>query len=231
MPVTNFQRLHGLFDYVALLPTVGGVPLKVQFAHLYPERAEWWHENVQKVIDDTPGLSKRADVGWRWPRILPQARWTEALGQQPRMFEMAVAPGQGFDEVPLALAAMVMHYPGLPDGHKMPFLWYLADAPHEALVDYLPADRMPKRIAGSALDAAVLRSFRNGNMGRLTLHAAPAGGQALVNWYLSCGLERFPPEPAYPAIGRHLAIRNDGRYFYYDVLRACNFSGKFDAYR
>jgi hypothetical protein len=85
------------------------------------------------------------------------------------------------------------------------------------------------------MDVALTESYNRRLTGRLGLHAAPRGGDKLLNWYESPGgggMKRLPPTSALPAgarsaIGRvklmirgNLRTRNDGRYFYHDETSA-----------
>jgi hypothetical protein len=67
------------------------------------------------------------------------------------------------------------------------------------------------------LDDAIVLSQNAGLAGRIGLHAAAAGGAALLNVYARCGLINLPAGAEMPPEVRR---KNDGRFFYADENQA-----------
>jgi hypothetical protein len=75
----------------------------------------------------------------------------------------------------------------------------------------------PPALGRALLDNAIVLSQHAGSAGRIGLHAAPAGGQALVQLYENCGLTLLPSDVPLPS---GIRGKNDGRYLYADEIKA-----------
>ena len=75
----------------------------------------------------------------------------------------------------------------------------------------------PPALGRVLLDNAIVLSQNASWGGRIGLHAAAAGGKALLNVYSACGLNRLAATAKLPATVRG---KNDGRFFLADELRA-----------
>ena len=78
------------------------------------------------------------------------------------------------------------------------------------------------------LDIAIVLSQNAGFDGKIGLHAAAAGGEALLAMYENCGLTRLPAVATLP---QPIHRNNDGRYFYADEVVAEFLAGLLDAHR
>jgi hypothetical protein len=86
----------------------------------------------------------------------------------------------------------------------------------------------PPALARILLDDAIVLSQNTGLDGRVGLHAAAAGGKALLKVYERCGLANLSPEAALPAYVRR---KNDGRFLYADERRAETLAAPLDPSR
>ena len=73
--------------------------------------------------------------------------------------------------------------------------------------------RDPPALGRVLLDNAIVLSQSAGLGGRMGLHAAAAGGSALLKMYTGCGLTALPAGATLPA---GVKRKNDGRFFYAD---------------
>jgi hypothetical protein len=188
----------------------------------------FWDENVQPTIDQTPD---RADRRWNWPFIL---RWVKGVGrglrQQPLVLTLA-AEVAGGDGVPVGLLAVVRKYPfPAKPGVDSVFVWFMTAAPAESLPGLLscPPERVPKRLTRMCLDTAVILSYEKSYEGRTWLHASPKG-PTLLDWYSQQGMAKLVQSMKLPFGYR--ALRNDGRYFAYDERSAAAAVSELDTYR
>lgn len=123
-------------------------------------------------------------------------------------------------------------FPLNPDSDSV-YVWYLSVAPSRLLRFFLPFNSVPRRIGQACIDGAVERSLDLGHGGRLWLHAAPAGGTKLMDWYIAtCGMKTVPGSvDRLPGIAGLATRQNDGRYLYFDEAAASTFHARFSRYR
>jgi len=151
------------------------------------------------------GDDTRADRDWDWRWEIPLIAFGGGLARRPRMFQLCRAA----DDFPLAMVALLENERWIED-HSKPavYLWYLAGAPGSAFA----GRDAPKLLSAAALDIAITVSLSGPPNGRLWLHAAPEGGDALLKWYSGRGLIHVPRGTSLP--GPRISQRlNDGRYF------------------
>jgi hypothetical protein len=166
-----------------------------------------WHSLIQTVIDTD---STRTDNGWRWQRIVTTANIAGRL-QRPIGLAACVKTTDGV-LIPCAMVQLVARFPALDSKREQcAFLWYLADAPEQALSKLVPPASVPKMLGTLAVDIAVTFSMNDGVDGRVGLHADENGGQNLMDFYLRRGMTNHPRHGRRPSLWRP----NDGRYFYY----------------
>jgi hypothetical protein len=96
------------------------------------------------------------------------------------------------------------------------FVWFMSAADKGVLSTQFGMSA-PPTLGGVLLDCAIVLSLNAGLEGRIGLHAAPAGGRALLQFYLKSGLLNLPLAAALP---RPIKRRNDGRHFYTDAPAA-----------
>lgn len=235
-------------EHIAAIETPGDM-LEARVIQMEDYDTEWWDENVQRYIDELP--FERADKGWIWPRILTtQALVAGLLLQQPVAYVLEVRKKGGHFR-PAVMIMLVDDYPHLPK-HELPsvFVWYLSPAPRDYFLEKLrfAASEAPdsKVLMRAGMDVALTESYNRRLQGRVGLHAAPRGGDKLLEWYQSPppkgGMKRLPPTSALPSgvrstigrvklIIRGLRTRNDGRYFYHDESTAFPASRGMDPFR
>jgi hypothetical protein len=89
------------------------------------------------------------------------------------------------------------------------FVWFISSADPDVLKRDFQMSH-PPALGRTLLDNAIVLSQRAGSAGRIGLHAAVAGGQALVELYENCGLRRLPKDAPMPV---DVSRKNDGRFF------------------
>lgn len=138
--------------------------------------------------------------------------------------------------IPCALVQLMGRYPALDDHSKeSAYVWFLSKAPDEALTTVeghpIAEEHVPKRLGTIALDVAVTHSLNHGRQGRLGLYADKGGGQALLDWYRSRGMQLLRADQKLPRTPRRLFKASDGRYCYYPPDRALKASLALDSLR
>lgn len=159
----------------------------------------------------TPFIAKRpdrTDRTWDWRNLIPALTFGVGSQRGPLIVQLR----RQSDGFPLAMAAMLSNERWITNhGQPSIFLWYLTGAPKWAFA----GQNAPKSITAAALDTAVAISLNGPSNGRTWLHAAPAGGDALLQWYRTRGLQ--PVDAAQPLPGPLGRRRpNDGRYFFHN---------------
>jgi len=227
----RLRRWTGI-RFISRAPNRGGgwVPLRV--ATLTPEHVLWWQAEIQPVIDRDP---TRADAGWNWLLYAPFTFLAgTAITHAPAGYTVGIADGDDF--VPCALLTLVGRMRALSDKRKRSaFVWFLTTAPEAALRRLerpaLGRDDVPKRLGSIALDTAVTHSFNTGRRGLVALHADPAGGEGLLDWYQRQGMAVLSEGKRLPRGFRRLIAPNDGRYCYYTKRAAEKASRRLDDLR
>ena len=230
----DFRRFTGL-SYVDRAPTRDGRTVPLGVTRLLPEHVVWWQTNVQPVVDRDP---TRADNGWNWLLYAPFTFVAgTAIAHAPAGYAVELVTGEEEgDRVPCALVLLVGRMRALDQRRKRSaFVWFLTTAPEAALrrlpETTLGRNDVPKRMGGIALDVAVTHSFNTGNRGRVGLHAAEEGGEALLAWYEKQGMARLPPHKPLPRGFRRVVAPSDGRYCYFTPRTALAASRRYDPLR
>ena len=200
-----------------------------------PQHVLWWQANVQPHIDEDLA---RPDHGWNWMLFAPLTRVTGlAAAHKPAGYAVGlVVRGAEPWFIPCAMVLLVGRARALDDSSKRSaYVWYLSTAPEEALLDIqeyrLESDDVPKQLGSIALDTAITHSLNSRRRGRLALHAATKGGEALLAWYRRKGMQVFPEAQRLPFEVRRLLAPNDGRYCYYTIPEAVEASRRLDHLR
>jgi hypothetical protein len=189
----------------------------------------WWRDNIE------PRLARiepqRADADWRWARIAALVRFA-GMRRQARVYAVVVEAASRSAVCALMALLERERYP-LDHGREASYLWYLSVAPARLLHFFLPHDSVPVLLGQGCLYGAVERSLVVGHGGRTWLHAAPAGGAALLDWYLrKCGMASVPATvDALPGLAGMPTRQNDGRYLCFDEPAARSFHDRFQTYR
>jgi hypothetical protein len=191
---------------ITVLPTDSGEQIAISYTEIEsrfrsPE-AQRWAKHVQ-----TPFIAKdpaRNDASWDLAVTIP-ALLAAAGRRTPRMFQVAAGPGR----FPIAMLALLQTERWHADHDQdAVFIWYVAAAPREALLSL----GGPRLVGTATLDFALLLSLASSAEGRVWLHADPAGGDTLLDWYRRQGFVTVPRNVR-TLPGTIVRPRmNDGRY-------------------
>jgi hypothetical protein len=198
-----------------------------------------WHDYVQPLVDSNyvhaqrarAGLRVRADVGWRWKRILTLARIWDAyapLSNSTKSIALCIVVElEDFGDFPIGMLTVVPGFESNAFGQtrRRSFAWYLSDAPKEAYTDLLR--RHPVRgVAHALVDCSVLAGLETGDDGTLLLHADPRGGAKLQRFYMeACRMTPLPMGD--PRISR-LRFAPSEEHFHFDTAQAKVYCAQFD---
>ena len=129
----------------------------------------------------------------------------------------------------VGMSIMIEDYPYLDVAHPgdSHFVWFMSAADAGVLTSEFGLSH-PPALGRVLLDNAIVLSQNAGFKGRVGLHAAAAGGDALLEVYARCGLLRLPPAAELPA---PLRRPNDGRFYYADEAVAEALAAVLDARR
>lgn len=213
-------------DFVRYLPISKGDQIEVG-VRLAESRAaarelcERWITQVHEPFIE--GDAIRADADWDWDVEIPLLTFRIGMRRRPRMLQLYAIDG----DFPLGMVALLENERWIADRRRSAsFLWYLSGAPASAF----EGRPVPKMITAATIDMAVTISLNGAADGRLWLHAAPEGGDRLLEWYKERGLEQVPQTTKLPGplVGPR---RNDGRYFRLTQSRARVVSARLNEYR
>lgn len=198
-----------------------------------------WHRHVQPLVDANyvhsqrarAGLRVRADVGWKWERIVTLARIWDAyapLSESTGSLSICMVVELGdAEDFPLGMLTVVPGFVSnaLGQERRRSFAWYLSDAPREVYTDLLR--RHPVRgVAHALVDCSIQAGLENEGDGTLLLHADPQGGTKLHHFYqVDCGMTRLPAGD--PRISR-LRFAPSEEHFHFDVAQASAYCARFD---
>ena len=198
-----------------------------------------WHKHVQPLVDANyvysqqarPGLRVRADVGWKWRRILTLARIWDAyapLSESTRSLSLCLTVELGSSgDFPIGMLTVVPGFVCSAFGQERcrSFAWYLSDAPKEVYTGLLR--RHPLRgVAHALVDCSVQAGLEIGGDGMLLLHADPRGGNKLHHFYrVDCGMTQLPAGDSRIS---PLRFTPSEEYFHFDVAQANAYCSRFD---
>jgi hypothetical protein len=165
----------------------------------------------------------RADGDWDWDLEIPLLTLAVGVRRRPRILQLySVA-----DDFPLGMVAMLENERWIADRRRSAsYVWYLSGAPASAFA----GREAPKLVTAATLDMALTMSLNGPADGRLWLHAAPEGGDRLLEWYQNRGLEQVPQITRLPGPAVR-PRRNDGRYFRLTPSQARVVSAGMNEYR
>ncbi len=188
--------------------------------------ALWWDTRLGPKHAQ---LTARADRFWSWSMLLPLCHLVQRAKRRHCRPLVIWARADNGDFMRVAMSVLIEQYPYLdvacPD--ESHFVWFMSAAD----AGVLKADfgmSHPPALGRVLLDNAIVLSQNAGLAGRIGLHAAPAGGEALLAVYRRCGLMHLPAAAALPPSIRQ---PNDGRYFYADERVAEALAAALDASR
>jgi hypothetical protein len=216
-----------LLKFVQKLPTTKGgrIEVGVRVATNRGDARELCDRWVSQVHGPfIEGDTSRADAEWDWDLEIPGLTFAIGIRRRPRLLQLHTAD----DGFPLGMVALLENERWI-GRHQEPavYVWYLAGAPSAA---FAKRREIPKLLTAATLDSAITLSLNGPAEGRLWLHAAPEGGERLLEWYSGVGLERVPERIRLP--GPVLRPRrNDGRYFRLMRATAVTVSSRLTEYR
>jgi len=188
--------------------------------------AAWWDA---RLGPKHALISSRADRFWSWSVLLPMCHLVQLAKRRacrPLVIWARVDSGRFLR---VGMSILIESYPYLDSRRveQSSFVWFISAAdPGVLQADFAMSD--PPALARVLLDNAIVLSQNAGLDGRLGLHAAAAGGSALLKVYASCGLTALPASAALPAAVKR---KNDGRFFYTDETSAETLAGMLDPSR
>lgn len=211
--------------FIARLPTSegrGGL-VRVRVEPLTSAVASYWHCSVQPEI--TKARPSGPDADWNWTVIEAKVRGFADDGARGFVISRLDIPApSGLDWAgrPVALCACVGPCAPFGGGESAGiYCWYFATAP-KAFVG------LPKlgRVGEACVDSVVVTSVQLGLAGRMWLHADPAGGMDLRDFYVRCGMTNHPVGAPMPN-----GFRNDGSIFCHDSGSARTALERMNEYR
>ncbi len=171
--------------------------------------ALWWDS---RLGPHHAQLTARADRFWSWSILLPLCHLVQRAKR--RHCRPLVIWGRTDDEgfMRVAMSVLIEHYPYLDADSpgESHFVWFMSAADAGVLKAQFGMSH-PPALGRVLLDNAIVLSQNAGLAGRIGLHAASAGGDALLALYRRCGLKHLPPDATLPP---SIHRPNDGRYFY-----------------
>jgi hypothetical protein len=174
-------------------------------------------------------IATRADRFWPWTLLLPVCHLVQLRkGRVCRPLVIWARADNG-RFVRSGMSILIENYPYLDVAHlgASNFVWFMSAADPAVLAANFAVSNAPA-LGRVLLDNAIVLGQNAGFDGKIGLHAAAAGGEALLAMYENCGLTRLPATATLPQpIGRN----NDRRYFYADEIVAESLAGLLDAHR
>ncbi|CKH85608.1 Uncharacterised protein [Achromobacter xylosoxidans] len=213
----------------------------VSIVEMRPAEARRWHGLVQPVIQNnyvsstsTASGRVRADWAWNWPRLRARAGLYNLLGSVARWGYVrslcVVVDGPMHKAVPIGMLAAVPNLEttafGVTEGRA--FTWYLADAPKELYTGVLGMPVL-QDVARVLIDCSIQLALDGGYKGSLILHASPAGGTRLQQFYRSLGMQQLPSGAG--AVTPLRFLHSTDEYFLFDDVQAAAFCGTFGGQR
>jgi hypothetical protein len=177
--------------------------------------AAWWDTRVgSKHVR----MSGRPDRYWPWSVFLPMCHLIELAQQRYCRALVTWARADNGLFVRVGMSMLIEGYPYLDamKGGDSYFVWFISSADPDLLKKDFQMSH-PPALGRALLDNAIVLSQRAGSSGRIGPHAAPAGGQALVQLYQNCGLVLLPRDAPLPSAVRG---KNDGRFLHADEDQA-----------
>ena len=188
--------------------------------------ALWWDRYLgpHHARDHT-----RADRFWAWLVLLPMCHLVQlAKGRFCRPLVIWARADNG-QFVRAGMSILIESYPHLDvqDLSDSCFVWFIS-AGDSAVLQRRWRLSDPPSLGRVLLDSPVVLSQNSGWGGRIGLHAAPQGGQRLIDFYVKSQLVQLPPSAALPP---PVTRRNDGRFFFANPTVAETSAARLDADR
>jgi hypothetical protein len=183
-------------------PRNGVGRIRINIVPISEVTAGYWDTHIRPFTLADPS---RPDQNWKWRRILARSSpFARVLGRVMRGIAVLT---EGADGQNVVVAQMACTFPySLPISGTFLYVWYLAAAPTNAMTNLGVAN--PPGLGHVLTDSAIQISLELGFGGRTILHAAPKGGQGLVDIYVKLGFQCVPESQEIPN------RTNDGRFFW-----------------
>jgi hypothetical protein len=188
--------------------------------------ALWWDSRLGPKHSR---IHSRADRFWAWSVLLPMCHLVQLAKRRYCRPLVTWARADNGRFLRTGMSILIENYPYLDVAAPAQsyFLWFISAADPEVLRSDFGMSH-PPALARLLLDNAIVLSQNSGLEGRMGLHAAAAGGAALMNLYRHCGLHLLSGSAPLPASVHH---SNDGRFFYADESVAEVLAAALDASR
>lgn len=198
----------------------------LRMTHMAAADALWWDRRLGPHHVKNP---ERADRYWPWSILLPMCHLVQRVhGRHCRPLVIWARADSG-RFLRVGMSILIEAYPALNVAApaRSEFLWFLSAADGEVLRAEFGMSH-PPALGRVLIDNAIVLSQNAGFDGRTGLHAARAGGEALLEVYRHCGLLQLAGTQALPHGVRAV---NDGRFFYTDEAVAEGLARNLDPHR
>jgi hypothetical protein len=177
--------------------------------------AAWWDA---RLAPKHARLRSRADRFWSWSVLLPMCHLVQLAKRRECRPLVIWARTDAGRFLRVGMSIFIESYPYLDASRVLQsiFVWFISAADPTVLQSDFGMSE-PPALGRILLDNAIVLSQNAGLEGRMGLHAAAAGGSALLAVYKNCGLSQLPASAKLPARVRR---KNDGRFFFADETQA-----------
>ncbi len=188
--------------------------------------AAWWDA---RLGPKHALIQSRADRLWSWSVLLPMCHLVQLVMRRQCRSLVIWARDDRRRFLRVGMSICIESYPYLDATRSLEsnFVWFVSAADPALLQSDFNMSQ-PPALGRVLLDNAIILSQNAGLEGRIGLHAAAAGGRALMNIYSACGLTRLSASATLPPGVRR---KNDGRFFFADEVRAERMAAMLDASR
>lgn len=193
----------------------------IRITDMVANDAAWWDARLGPKHARS---RSRADRYWAWSVLLPLCHLVQLAKRRHCRPLVVWARADDRRFVRVGMSIFIENYPYLDVARysdadeevESHFVWFLSAADPAVLMANFGLSH-PPALGRVLLDNAIVLSQNSGLGGRIGLHAAAAGGKALLSLYTACGLEKLRPDAPLPT---EVKRKNDGRFFIADEMRA-----------
>jgi hypothetical protein len=187
----------------------------IRMTDMVASDAAWWDA---RLGPKHALLRSRADRFWSWSVLLPMCHLVQLAKRRHCRPLVIWARNDGGRFLRVGMSIVIERYPYLDVARTLDssFVWFISAA-DSALLQSEFGMSHPPALGRVLLDNAIVLSQNMGLGGRIGLHAAAAGGRALLNVYSGCGLIQLAATAKLPP---GVKRKNDGRFFFADETQA-----------
>jgi hypothetical protein len=173
--------------------------------------AFWWDS---RLGPKHAKIRHRADRFWAWSVLLPMCHLVQLAKRRYCRPLVTWARADNGRFLRTGMSILIESYPYVDVGKpgESYFVWFISAAEPSVLQSDFGISH-PPALARLLLDNALILSQNSELEGRMGLHAAVAGGAALMNLYGHCGLLQLSASAGLPP---EIRRPNDGRFFFAD---------------